>query len=104
MRSICLIAALVLGGCATAKPIYAPDGKMALSVECSGLNKTWADCAQKAGEACRVRGYDVLDHNEERKAPSTFHEDDIGDVAGRNRISRVGMVRCKDPATPPAAS
>ena len=31
MRSNCLIAALILGGCATAKPIFAPDGKVALS-------------------------------------------------------------------------
>jgi hypothetical protein len=103
MRGIDLIAALILGGCATAKPIFAPDGKMALNVECSGLNKTWADCAQKAGEACGARGYDVIDHNEEVKQPSIYHQDDIGDVAGRNRISRVEMVRCKEPVTAAAS-
>lgn len=46
----------------------------------------------------------MIDHNEEVKQPSIYQQDDIGDVAGRNRISRVEMVRCKEPVTPAVAT
>jgi hypothetical protein len=48
--------AVVLAGCATAKPITAPDGQLAYRVECSGTGKSWGDCIEKAGETCGVKG------------------------------------------------
>ena len=60
MKRMILIAALgVLGGCVTAKPTIAPDGKQGFAVSCDGGIHNIGDCYQKAGEVCHG-AYDVL--------------------------------------------
>lgn len=98
MRTGYLIAVLVLAGCATAKPIIAPDGKTAYRLDCSGTSRSWGDCMQKAGETCGAHGYDVLARNEEHPQTSLIAEKDVGDVIGKNTVARELIVRCKEPA------
>jgi len=53
-----LLLLAILAGCATAKPTVAPDGRHALSIDCTG-HSSWSSCYQKAGKVC-PKGYDVL--------------------------------------------
>ena len=53
-----LLLLAMLAGCTTAKPTVAPDGRQALSIDCTG-HGSWSNCYRKAGEVC-PKGYDVL--------------------------------------------
>ena len=55
-----LALALVLAGCASSSKTYGPDGREAYTLNCSGLARSWTMCAEKAGEICGTRGYDVV--------------------------------------------
>ena len=57
---VALALAVALGGCASSSLTYGPDGREAHALNCSGFARTWAMCAQKAGEICGTRGYDVI--------------------------------------------
>ncbi|HGJ5883030.1 hypothetical protein [Arsenophonus sp.] len=59
-KIICLLLSLTLAGCATYKKTYAPDGREAFSIDCSGLASNWGACLSKAGELCSTKGYDML--------------------------------------------
>jgi hypothetical protein len=56
VRTAVVAIALVLVGCATAKPITGPDGRQAFLIRCS---RDQGVCVEKAGEVC-PRGYTVL--------------------------------------------
>ncbi|MGP2470846.1 hypothetical protein V1956_20055 [Yersinia sp. 2540 StPb PI] len=51
---------LLLSGCASSSKTYGPDGRMAHSIDCSGLARTWGACLEKAGDICGAKGYDVF--------------------------------------------
>ena len=60
-KSLTMLAlALLLAGCATAKPTYGPDGRPAYAVECSGSALSWGLCYEKAGSICGKSGYSVV--------------------------------------------
>src|SRR5262249_20194793 len=46
--------------CASSSATYGPDGRPAYALNCSGLARSWAMCAEKAGDLCGTRGYDVI--------------------------------------------
>jgi len=58
-------ASLVLVACATVHESYAPDGRKAYSLNCSGTARGWDKCYSAAGNICAAAGYDVLDRTSE---------------------------------------
>jgi hypothetical protein len=54
-----LAMALVLGGCASSHATAGLDQE-AHGINCSGADRTWALCGERAAEICGARGYDVL--------------------------------------------
>ncbi|SAK89869.1 hypothetical protein AWB75_06235 [Caballeronia catudaia] len=60
MKKIAFLFALLLGACATASHTFAPDGREAFSLDCSGSARSWGMCLEKAGDLCNTRGYEVL--------------------------------------------
>ncbi|MCA7083423.1 hypothetical protein K7G19_07395 [Cupriavidus sp. DB3] len=99
MRTIAALGiAALLGGCATASETYAPDGRKAYSLNCSGLARTWGHCLEKAGDLCGDKGYDILSGNSDRgtfasgSASQTF-----ASFSGGSTISRSMLVACKRP-------
>lgn len=66
MKKIILVSLLlVLGGCATVKETYSPDGRKAYTLNCSGTARGWDKCYAAAGELCKDSGYDILDRSSE---------------------------------------
>ncbi|MBU9259075.1 hypothetical protein KTD13_01775 [Burkholderia multivorans] len=55
-----LISAALLSGCASVSRTYGPDGREALTLNCSGLARNWGMCYKAAGDRCGSAGYDVL--------------------------------------------
>ncbi len=54
----------VLSGCgvaASSMQIYTAEGKRGYSINCSGGDRNWGLCYQKAGNICKERGYEVLE-------------------------------------------
>ncbi|BBU33397.1 hypothetical protein BTHE68_71310 (plasmid) [Burkholderia sp. THE68] len=60
MKKIAFLFPLLLGACATASHTYAPDGREAFSLDCSGSARSWGMCLEKAGDLCNTRGYEVM--------------------------------------------
>ena len=69
MHSVKIVAiasvVLVLGASATVKETYAPDGRKAYTLNCSGTARGWDKCYAAAGDLCKAAGYDVLSRNTE---------------------------------------
>lgn len=69
MKKVLLILPVItLIGCASATKTYAPDGRVAYSIDCSGTARNWGMCYEKAGEICKEKGYDTIMVNGEQGA------------------------------------
>ncbi len=88
--AICVIP--LLAGCVVTKQTYGPDGRVALSMNCSGIALSWASCYEKAGAVCGARGYDVLAVNGETGAVITANPQG---AFGSTVINRTMLVSCK---------
>lgn len=73
MKKIIIITTISIGlvACATVRESYAPDGRKAYSLNCSGTARGWDKCYGAAGERCGAKGYDVLTRNNEPVAMGT---------------------------------
>ncbi|MGG1947080.1 hypothetical protein AB1286_20065 [Trinickia sp. NRRL B-1857] len=96
MRAILLavVGAAAVSACASSSSTYAPDGRRAYTLNCSGLARTWGACYNKAGKICGPAGYDVLAGGSESGAI-------VGAGApgfmGGTTISRSMLIACKQP-------
>jgi hypothetical protein len=63
-----VVALLTVSACATVHQTYAPDGRKAYTLNCSGLARGWDKCLSAAGELCASAGYDILDRSSEDAA------------------------------------
>ncbi|XEQ06583.1 hypothetical protein LPA67_11250 [Salmonella enterica subsp. enterica] len=63
-----------LAGCATATKTYAPDGREAYTIECSGVGGSWAMCQAKAGDLCGSKGYDLISTGSDQELLQTLTE------------------------------
>jgi hypothetical protein len=63
-----MVALLAFSSCATVHETYAPDGRKAYTLNCSGLARGWDKCLSAAGELCGASGYDILDRSDEPTA------------------------------------
>jgi hypothetical protein len=75
MHQKMLVSTLALVGlltsCATTKTTYAPDGRKAYTLNCSGLARGWDKCFAAAGNLCTEAGYDVIDRSDEDASMGT---------------------------------
>ena len=62
----------LLLGCATVRESYAPDGRKAYSLNCSGAARGWDKCFASAGEICGAAGYDILDRSSESQVSGGY--------------------------------
>lgn len=86
--SICIL----LSGCATVHETYAPDGRKAYALNCSGMARGWDKCLAAAGEKCGAAGYDMFDRNGE---PMAAVGGGSNVFAGGMTAERSMMVACK---------
>ncbi|CFL83495.1 hypothetical protein [Burkholderia pseudomallei] len=93
-RSLIVSALLALAGCATVHETYAPDGRKAYALNCSGMARGWDKCLSAAGEKCGAAGYDVLDRSGEMSAVAAGTSHGFG---GGITGERSMVVACKTP-------
>lgn len=82
----------ILSGCATSSKTFAPDGRDAYTIDCSGLGGSWGMCLTKAGDICGSKGYDLLTSAGDKGVIATVTPDMA--YAG-NTISRNILIACK---------
>ncbi|EIY9399793.1 hypothetical protein MNO06_001906 [Escherichia coli] len=82
----------LLSGCATSSKTYAPDGREAYTIDCSGLGGSWGMCLTKAGDLCGSKGYDVLTSAGDKGFIASANPERA--FAG-NTISRNLLIACK---------
>lgn len=92
MRHVLISLIVVLSGCTTASKTYAPDGREAYSINCSGTAFTWGSCFEKAGSICGSRGYDLLTRDAENNW--VYGASQINAFGGTN-ARRSMLVVCK---------
>lgn len=96
MRYMPLIIMLVISGCATVKETYAPDGRKAYTLNCSGTARGWDKCYAAAGERCGSAGYDILERSDEPLSTSGFVANKDTAVASSTVTKeRFMMIACK---------
>jgi hypothetical protein len=90
MRRILLMAGLVglLGACASATPVYGPDGKPYARIECNGAIQTLNACYEKALQIC-PNGYVLAD--EKQRTMGAVSARESGSSASSQRTSGGGM-------------
>lgn len=85
---------VILVGCATATKTYAPDGREAYTIECSGVGGSWAMCQAKAGDLCGTKGYDLISTGSDHGAIANV-DANSGTAFATNTISRSMYIACK---------
>jgi hypothetical protein len=98
MRTIgfMVIGALVISGCATVKETYAPDGRKAYTLNCSGLTRGWDKCRKAAGDICGSVGYDILDQSNEESSFSREKAGVSGELSHSIKTNKRSMlIACK---------
>lgn len=85
----------LLTGCATVRESFAPDGRKAYSLNCSGTARGWDKCLTSAGELCGKSGYDVLDRSSESMVAGGFGSGS-GFIGKTNERSM--LIACKVPS------
>ncbi|EGK7287020.1 TPA: hypothetical protein G7125_004043 [Salmonella enterica subsp. enterica serovar Typhi] len=83
-----------LAGRATATKTYAPDGREAYTIECSGVGGSWAMCQAKAGDLCGSKGYDLISTGSDQGAIANI-DGSTGNAFATNTISRSMYIACK---------
>lgn len=94
MKKTILLLSIALSACATSSKTYAPDGRPAYTLNCSGMVLTWGTCYEKAGDLCGSVGYDVLAGGTERGAVIGSSS---GGFYGGTTMSRSMLIACKRP-------
>jgi hypothetical protein len=74
---------------------YLPDGERGHSISCSGAGTSWADCYEKAGQACGAKGYDVIAGGSDQ---TTAVAGNKYGVYGGTTNNRSILVKCKAPS------
>ncbi len=94
LLSIIMISFLV--GCASSTKTYAPDGREAYSLDCSGTARNWGMCYEKAGEICTTRGYDIIVQSGEQGASgSGYANQQSAGVHASSLHFRTMTIACK---------
>lgn len=96
MKLLCLLLVVTVTGCATVRESYAPDGRKAYALNCSGTARGWDKCLSAAGDKCGAAGYDVLDRNSEAQGSIVAAN---GGVVGAQTNERTMLISCKVPRT-----
>jgi hypothetical protein len=67
IRAAAAVVAVALGACAgvNVTESYAPDGRRAYAIDCSGDKGGWDKCFSAAGNSCGTAGYDIIDRTSE---------------------------------------
>jgi hypothetical protein len=91
-----VIGALVISGCATVKDTYAPDGRKAYALNCSGLTRGWDKCRKAAGDICGSVGYDILDQVSEDSSLSREMSGGLSHSIKTNERSMLIACKVKD--------
>jgi hypothetical protein len=94
------LSALLLVACtsASASKTYTPEGKLGFSINCSGVEKDWGMCYQKAGSLCENKGYDILDVTGETGTTTDVKTaDGLSTTKTTTTHNRIMIIQCKAP-------
>ena len=85
-----VVLALAACGCTASKKIYRPDGSEGYLIDCSG--QPFSSCLEKAGQACKERGYIVLGQENEKYAQASSKGPEAASAPSANQTL---FIRCK---------
>ena len=87
-----LLFLLSLVACASVQETYAPDGRLAYALNCSGTARGWDKCEKAAGDKCGTTGYDIISKSSEDVA-SGSGSNNFFNMAKTNERSM--LIACK---------
>ncbi|MDB4976981.1 MAG: hypothetical protein JWN48_5322 [Myxococcaceae bacterium] len=92
MRSIGLLTLLLCASCASARHIHLPDGSTGKMVSCSGAQRDWGDCMNRAHEICDGT-YRIVERYDERTGGALV-PGDAGTQTWSAPVDRKMLITC----------
>lgn len=99
-KYLILLPVSLLMGCGGAgnSRIYTADGKRGYAINCSGIDRNWGVCYQKAGSICEELGYDVLEVTGESGTVTDVESNSKRSTAKTMTThNRIMVIQCKQP-------
>ena len=90
LASLVMLSLLI--GCANTSRTYGPTGKVAHTLNCSGLARSWGACFAAAGEICGTWGYDIVSAQTDN---GTIVSATPQQLMGGSTFSRSMLIECK---------
>lgn len=90
--ALIMFTVFVIAGCTSARDTFAPDGRQAYELNCSGMSRDWDGCYSKAKNLCKSAGYDVLRKTGEGPVPVGRG---AGGLYGSQTDQRSMLIACK---------
>lgn len=98
-KIIIISASLLLVSCnsASVSKTYTQEGKLGYSIGCSGQDKDWGLCYQKAGSLCEDKGYDILDVTGEAGTTTDIKSSAVASSAKTvTTYNRIMIIQCRE--------
>lgn len=92
MRSLGLLVALLSVSCASAPQIHLPDGSTGRMVSCSGAQRDWGDCMNRAHKICDGT-YRIVERYDERTG-GALAPGDAGTQTWSSLVDRKMLIAC----------
>lgn len=99
-KLLVLLSVFIISGCGGAGTyrIYTADGQRGYAVNCSGVDRNWGVCYQKAGSICEELGYDVLEVTGESGTVTDVDSNSQRSTAKTTTThNRIMVIQCKRP-------
>lgn len=101
------LAILGLAGCgasASSTGVFTAEGKRGYVVNCSGGDRNWGLCYQKAGSICEDRGYEILEVTGEAGTVTAVKSaTGLSTATTTTTHNRIMIMQCKPPVFVPAS-
>lgn len=103
-----LVVLIAISGCAvgaSSSQTYTTNGKQGYTINCSGSERNWGMCYEKAGNKCQNKGYDIVDVLGEQATISAVKSAaGLATSTTSTTYNRIMVIECKEPEETPAIS
>jgi hypothetical protein len=99
-----VLSLLMLTGCgevASSSRVFTADGEKGYVLNCSGINRNWGQCYEKAGDLCEIKGYEVLEVTGEAGTQTAVKSSSgLSTATTTTTHNRIMVMKCKESAMP----
>lgn len=93
------------GVSASSSQTYTINGKQGYTINCSGAERNWGMCYERAGNKCQNKGYDIVDVSGEQGTVSAVKSaTGLSTSTTTTTYNRIMVIECKEPTEKPISN